>query len=104
MLDWMLDTGEPVPANIVRELMALKRNPGCPRMPYTPSELLTRIYTHMAAGLPRDDAIAKVAEEIGFGFDTVKERADTIKGEARAYVKTGVYSVRDLLVKPRQTE
>jgi hypothetical protein len=107
LLDWLLDTGEPVPADIARQLMGLKGPPNRPpAIRETPDAVVRRVRRAILDGHRFDStddsaacnpAFVAVAEQLGCSPGTVERYYDQCPQEVRDYIKSEEEAERRLI-------
>jgi hypothetical protein len=99
LIQWMLDTGEPVPADVVRALLALRFKPGRPPIPASPEDVVTRVQEAILRGHRWPDCLKVVAADLGCGQDAVLKKWNdypkTWRDDLRAEVKEAEIVIKD---------
>ena len=103
LLHAMLDTGHPVPADIARQLLGLKKNgKGAPAtIRATPEDVVEWVRQAILEGHPYADgaAFAAVARQLGCSTSTVRARYRECPPAMRAQIKRDVEQLHGLLEK-----
>ena len=103
LIDWMIDTGEPVPADVVRELLDLRLKRGRPPVPATPEDVVARVHEAIRRGHRWPSCLDVVGEELGCGPDAVLKKWNDCPRTWRDDIRADIDAVQIIIEKAPPT-